>query len=128
MLRHYSRGVTHSIPESRTDAKNLHRRNRTLAMRRNLRPKQERSADVRFSSRGPCAGRRNASTHDPPDIGVQLDSGPPELKPGAILQCATSLREHDAIVETKIPKVSDLMLDCGDHRFVVKTIDFSPRK
>jgi hypothetical protein len=61
-----------------------------------------------------------------PDIGVQLDSGPRELKPGTVLQCAASVREHDAIVETKIAKVTDLVLDCGDHKFVVKTIDFSP--
>ena len=63
-----------------------------------------------------------------PDIGVQLDSGPRELKPGTVLQCAAALREHDAIVETRIAKVTDLMLDCGDHKFVVKTIDFAPRK
>src|SRR6266699_6196822 len=62
-----------------------------------------------------------------PDIGVQLDSGPRELKPGTVLQCATSLREHDAIVETKIAKVTDLVLECGDHKFVVKSIDFNPR-
>ncbi len=62
-----------------------------------------------------------------PDIGVQLDSGPRELKPGAVLQCSSSLREHDAIVETKIAKVTDLMLDCGGHKFVVKSLDFSPR-
>jgi hypothetical protein len=62
-----------------------------------------------------------------PDIGVQLDSGPRELKPGTVLQCVASLREHDAIVETKIAKVTDLVLDCGDHKFVVKSLDFSPR-
>ena len=62
-----------------------------------------------------------------PDIGVQLDSGPRELKPGTVLQCAASLRDHDAIVETRIAKVTDLVLDCGEHRFVVKSLDFSPR-
>ena len=62
-----------------------------------------------------------------PDISVQLDSGPRELKPGTVLQCAASVREHDAIVETKIAKVTDLMLDCGEHKFVVKSLDFSPR-
>ena len=62
-----------------------------------------------------------------PDIGVQLDSGPRELKPGAALRCASSVREHDALVEGQIAKVTDLVLDCGDHKFVVKTIDFSPR-
>src|SRR5437667_10890328 len=62
-----------------------------------------------------------------PDIGVQLDSGPRELKPGTVLRCASALREHDAIVESQIAKVSDLMLDCGDQKFVVKTVEFSPR-
>jgi hypothetical protein len=62
-----------------------------------------------------------------PDIGVQLDSGPRELKPGAVLQCWSSVREHDAIVETRIAKVTDLMLDCGERKFVVKTVEFSPR-
>jgi hypothetical protein len=62
-----------------------------------------------------------------PDIGVQLDSGPRELKPGAVLRCTSSVREHDAIVETRISKVTDLMLDCGEHKFVVKTVEFSPR-
>src|SRR6267154_975878 len=62
-----------------------------------------------------------------PDIGVQLDSGPRELKPGTVLRCATSLREHDAIVETHMAKVTDLVLDCGDQKFVVKSLDFFPR-
>jgi hypothetical protein len=62
-----------------------------------------------------------------PDIGVQLDSGPRDLKPGTVLLCASSVREHDAIVETRIAKVTDLMLDCGEQKFVVKTVEFSPR-
>ena len=62
-----------------------------------------------------------------PNIGVQLDSGPRGLKPGTVLRCKTSVREHDAIVETQIAKVSDLLLDCGEHKFVVKTVEFSPR-
>jgi hypothetical protein len=62
-----------------------------------------------------------------PDIGVQLDSGPRELKPGTVLRCASSLREHDALVENQISKVSDLLLNCGDQKFVVKTIEFAPR-
>ncbi|PYT63511.1 MAG: hypothetical protein DMG35_03825 [Acidobacteria bacterium] len=61
-----------------------------------------------------------------PDIGVQLDSGPRELEPGSVLQCAASMREHAAIVEGQVGKVSDLVLDCGDHKFVVKTLDFLP--
>lgn len=63
-----------------------------------------------------------------PEIGVQLDSGPRELKPGTVLQCAASVREHPAIVEGQVGKVSDLVLDCGDHKFVVKTLDFSPHR
>jgi hypothetical protein len=62
-----------------------------------------------------------------PDIGVQLDSGPRELKPGTVLRCWSSLREHDAIVDTRIAKVTDLVLDCGEHKFVVKALEFSPR-
>jgi hypothetical protein len=62
-----------------------------------------------------------------PDIGVQLDSGPRELKPGTVLQCASSMRGHDALVENQIAKVTDLLLDCGEQKFVVKTIEFMPR-
>jgi hypothetical protein len=61
-----------------------------------------------------------------PDIGVQLDSGPRELKPGTVLQCAASVHEHDAIVDGQIAKVTDLILDCSDHKFVVKSLDFNP--
>src|SRR5216684_7184718 len=57
-----------------------------------------------------------------PDIGVQLDSGPREIKPGTVLRCKASVREHDAIVESQIAKVTDLMLDCGDQKFVVKSL------
>jgi len=46
-----------------------------------------------------------------PDIGVQLDSGPRELKRGTVLYCTTSIREHPAIVEGQVGKVSDLVLD-----------------
>src|SRR5713101_2410759 len=62
-----------------------------------------------------------------PDIGVQLDSGPRELKPGTVLQCSSSLREHEALVESRIAKVTELVLDCGEQKFVVKTLEFSPR-
>lgn len=62
-----------------------------------------------------------------PDIGVQLDSGPRELKRGTVLHCATSTREHLAIVEGQVAKVSELLLDCGDHKFVVKGLDFTQR-
>src|SRR5712692_2720566 len=59
-----------------------------------------------------------------PDIGVQLDSGPRTLQPGTVLRCEASAREHSAIIEGQ---VSDLMLDCGDQKFVVKTVEFSSR-
>jgi hypothetical protein len=62
-----------------------------------------------------------------PDIGVQLDSGPRELKPGTVLQCTPAQREHDAIVEGQVSKVSELMLNCGEQKFIVKTLNFSPR-
>lgn len=62
-----------------------------------------------------------------PDIGVQLDSGPRELKQGTVLRCVAGQRTHDALVEDKIQKVSELLLDCGDQKFIIKTLDFSPR-
>ena len=69
-----------------------------------------------------------------PDIGVQLDSGPRELKRGTVLRCTTSIREHPAIVESQVGKISELLLDClpadeavSNHKFVVKGLDFSPR-
>jgi len=62
-----------------------------------------------------------------PDIAVQIDSGPRELKRGTVLRCWSSIREHDAIVETQIAKVAELVLDCGEQKFVVKALDFSPR-
>ncbi len=62
-----------------------------------------------------------------PDIGVQLDSGDRKLDPGTVLRCQQSERSHAAIVEGQVAKVSDLVLDCGDHKFVVKTLEFSPR-
>ena len=63
-----------------------------------------------------------------PDIGVQLDSGTRNLRRGSVLRCTSSQRDHDAIVEGHIAKVSDLLLDCGDQKFVVKTLDFRPQR
>jgi hypothetical protein len=63
-----------------------------------------------------------------PDIGVQLDSGPRRLGPGTVLTCGMVAREHDAIVEGQVGKVSEMVLNCGEHKFVVKTIDFSPQR
>ena len=61
-----------------------------------------------------------------PDIGVQLDSGPRQLAPGTVLTCEMLPREHDAIVEGQVGKVSEIVLNCGEHKFVVKTLDFAP--
>jgi hypothetical protein len=61
------------------------------------------------------------------DIGVQLDSGPRDLKPGTVLRCAQSARTRDAIVDSQISMVSEMLLDCGEYKFVVKTLDFTPR-
>jgi len=63
-----------------------------------------------------------------PDIGVQLDSGTPQIAPGTVLTCEMLAREHDAIVEGQVGKVSEVMLDCRDHKFVVKTLDFRPQR
>ena len=63
-----------------------------------------------------------------PDIGVQLDSGPPQLTPGTVLACEMVAREHDAIVEGQVGKFAEILLDCGDHKFVVKTLDFRPQR
>ena len=62
-----------------------------------------------------------------PNIGVQLDSGPRELKRGAVLRCTASTREHRATVEDQKAIISELLLDCGDHKFVVKGLDFTQR-
>jgi hypothetical protein len=63
-----------------------------------------------------------------PDIGVQLDSGPRQLAPGAVLTCEMVAREHDAIVEGQLGKIGEIVLDCGEHKFVVKTLDFRPQR
>jgi len=63
-----------------------------------------------------------------PDIGVQLDSGPRHLDPGTVLTCEMVSREHDAIVDGQVSKVSEMVLDCAEHKFVVKTLDFRPRR
>ncbi len=62
-----------------------------------------------------------------PDIGVQLDSGGRALDPGTVLRCEHSARAHAAIVEGQVATVSELVLDCGEHTFVVKTLEFTPR-
>jgi hypothetical protein len=62
-----------------------------------------------------------------PDIGVNLDSAQKTLKQGTLLRCAALTQEHSAIVEGQRARVSELMLDCGQHKFIVKGLDFSPR-
>jgi len=64
----------------------------------------------------------------PPDIGVQLDSGPRTLETGAVLRCESAARTHPAIVDGQVAQITDLLLDCGDQKFVVKTLDFSPTR
>ena len=69
-----------------------------------------------------------------PDIGVQLDSGLPagagsrKLEQRTVLQCRAATREHDALIDGQISKFSEMFLDCGDHKFAVKAIDFSPQR
>jgi hypothetical protein len=60
-----------------------------------------------------------------PDIGAQLASGAYELKRGAVLQCLPVTRDHHAIVEGQTTTVTELTLDCGTAKFVVKGLDFS---
>lgn len=62
-----------------------------------------------------------------PDIGVQLDSGPRKLEPGTVLRCASAARTHAAIVEGQVGKVTELLLDCGEQKFIVNSVEFSPR-
>jgi len=63
-----------------------------------------------------------------PEIGVQRNSGPRHIEPGTVLTCAMLPREHDAIVEGQVGKVSEIVLNCGEHKFVVKTLDFAPQR
>jgi hypothetical protein len=63
----------------------------------------------------------------PPDLGVQLDSGPRTLKTGTVLQCESTSHTHPAIVEGQAGEVRELLLDCGEQKFSVKTLEFSPR-
>jgi hypothetical protein len=63
-----------------------------------------------------------------PDIGVQLDSGPRNLERGTLLRCTSFVREHSAIVEGQLAQVTDLLLDCGGRKFVVKTLGFTPER
>jgi hypothetical protein len=61
----------------------------------------------------------------PPDLGVQLDSGTRTLKTGTVLRCEPTSRTHAAIVEGQVGNVRELILDCGEQKFSVKTLEFS---
>ena len=63
-----------------------------------------------------------------PDIGVQLDSGSPQLEKHTVLQCHSFTRERGAIVDGQLGNFVETVLDCGEYKFVVKGIDFSPRR
>ena len=63
-----------------------------------------------------------------PDIGVQLDSGSRALVQGTVLRCDLSGREHAAIVEGQVGRITEMVLDCDERKFIVKTIDFRPRR
>lgn len=62
-----------------------------------------------------------------PDIGVQVESGPLRLERDAVLRCEQSTQTHAAIVEGQTATVTELVLDCGAQKFVVKGLDFSGR-
>ena len=62
-----------------------------------------------------------------PDIGVQLDFGSRALARGTVLRCNLSAREHAAIVEGQVGKVTEMVLDCDERKFIVKTVEFRPR-
>ena len=61
-----------------------------------------------------------------PDIGVQLDSGSRTLATGTVLRCDLSSHEHAAIVEGQVGKITEMVLECDERKFIVKTIDFRP--
>jgi len=66
-----------------------------------------------------------------PDIGVQLIAGTPgtpKLDPRTVFRCVPSTHERPAIVDGQLATVSELILDCGDHKFIVKGLEFTQRK
>jgi hypothetical protein len=62
-----------------------------------------------------------------PDIGVQLASGSSKIAPGAVLRCKPSTQSQAALVDGQVATVSELVLNCGDHKFIVKGLDFTQR-
>ena len=63
-----------------------------------------------------------------PDIGVQLDSGSTKLETHSVLQCHATTRDRNAVVENQPGKITETLLDCGDRKFIVKALDFSPQR
>jgi len=63
----------------------------------------------------------------PPDIGVALDSDVNTIKSGTVLRCSAVSQQHSAIVEGQPARVTELTLACGDHKFIVRGLEFSPR-
>jgi hypothetical protein len=62
-----------------------------------------------------------------PDIAVQLTSGSQRLERGAVLRCEQSTQTQPAVVDGQISTISELVLACGEQRFVVKGLDFTQR-
>jgi hypothetical protein len=63
-----------------------------------------------------------------PDIGVQLMAQAAKLDPGTVLRCVPSTHAQAAIVGGQVATVSELILTCGDHKFIVKGLDFTQHK
>jgi hypothetical protein len=60
-----------------------------------------------------------------PDIGIHLDSGASKIEPGTVLRCEPSTHAQSAIVEGQLAFISELVLACGDQKFLVRGLDFS---
>jgi hypothetical protein len=90
---------------------------------------QSRTESLAFVFRGLDHQQDLAILHPliAPDIGVQLDAGSRKLERGAVLNCKASVRTRSAIVESEIGQLGEMVLDCGEHKFVVKALDFDPR-
>jgi hypothetical protein len=63
-----------------------------------------------------------------PDIGVQLVADAPHLDPGSVLRCVPSTHAQAAIVDGQVATISELVLACDDHKFIVKGLEFVQRK
>jgi hypothetical protein len=67
-----------------------------------------------------------------PDIGVQLDSRPTagsdKPRDRMVLNCHAANREREALVEGQPGTITEMLLACGEYKFVVKALDFSPHR